>query len=236
MRIAICDDVSAHAAALEALIRDQQDLQITTNIFASGEDLLAYYAQHDHPYDALFLDMEMGGLNGIETAGAIRALDRRVEIVFVTSHTKYMKASFQCRPMDFLVKPVDEEEFVRVLVRLLRQQAEERRSITFSDSKMLVRLYCDEIVYCESDRHWINIHTKTATYRLRMTMAELESRLTPGLFARAAKGYLVNLDQVRRIDGYDLFLENSDIVLPLGRAYIKDFKKALLVHHTRRLC
>lgn len=236
MRIAICDDVRAYATALEALIRGQQDLQITTNVFTSGEDLLAYYAQHDHPYDALFLDMEMDGMSGIETAGAIRDLDRRVEIVFVTSHTKYMKASFQCRPMDFLVKPVDEEELVRVLMRLIRQQEEERLSVTFSDNKMLVRLYCDEIIYCESDGHWIDIHTRTAIYRPRMTMAELEARLTPGLFARAAKGYLVNLDQVRRIEGYELFLENSDIVLPLGRAYIKDFKRALLARHTRRLC
>ncbi len=235
MRIAICDDVRAHAAALEALIRDQQDLQITTNIFTSGEDLLAYYAQHDHPYDALFLDMEMGGLNGIETAGAIRALDRRVEIVFVTSHTKYMKASFLCHPFNYLVKPVDPEELALTLRKLAQKFAEERQSITFSDNKRVVRLYCDEIIYCESDSPWVVLHTASGDHRYRIALTELEKQLAPGLFARANKAFLVNLNEVRTIDGYDILLRDGKTVLPLGRTYAKSFKHALLTQQTRRL-
>lgn len=235
MRIAICDDVRAHATALEALICAQQGLQITTNVFTSGEDLLAYYAQHDHPYDALFLDMEMDGMSGIETAGAIRDLDRRVEIVFVTSHTKYMKASFLCHPFNYLVKPVDPEELALTLQKFAQKFAEERQSITFSDNKMLVRLYCDEIIYCESDSPWVILHTARGDHRYRIALAALEKQLTPGLFARANKAFLVNLNEVRTIDGYDILLQDGETVLPLGRTYVKSFKHALLAQSTRRL-
>ena len=68
-----------------------------------------------------------------------------------------------------------------------------------------------------------------------MTMKELEQKLTPRLFARAEKGYFVNLDQVRTIDGYDLHLRDTDRVLPLGRTYAKSFKQALTVRNVRRL-
>ena len=69
-----------------------------------------------------------------------------------------------------------------------------------------------------------------------MTLTALEGKLTPGLFARASKSYLVNLDQVRTIEGYALHLRDSSTVLSLGRAYVKSFKQALLVRHARRLC
>lgn len=235
MRFAICDDELAHSRALEDAVHAQGELSIDTEIYESGEALLRDYEKNGRRYDAIFLDMEMNGMDGIATANALRALDRRVPIVFVTSHTKYMRASFQCRPLDFLVKPVEKEELARVLAAIIRSVEEERQSITFNDNKRLVRLYCDEIIYCESEGHWVNIHTVQDTYRTRMTMTVLEGKLTPGLFARAAKSYLVNLDQVRTIEGYDLYLRETKHVLTLGRTYIRTFKQALLVRSARRL-
>lgn len=234
MRFAICDDDAAFAHALEAHFAACA-LAIDTEVYASGEELLRDYAQNGRRYDALFLDMEMGGMNGIATANAIRALDRRVIIVFVTSHTKYMRESFQCQPLDFLVKPVEPGALDQVLAAVVRKVEEERLSITFSDNRKMVRLYCDEIVYCESDGHWVELHTATEVFRTRMTLTVLEGKLTPGLFARASKSYLVNLDQVRTIEGYALHLRDSNTVLSLGRAYVKSFKQALLVRHARRL-
>lgn len=235
MRFAICDDDAVFAHVLEAYFAACA-LAIDTEVYVSGEELLSDYAQNNRRYDALFLDMEMGSMNGIATANAIRALDRRAIIVFVTSHTKYMRESFQCQPLDFLVKPVETGALDKVLAAIVRKVEEERLSITFSDNRKMVRLYCDEIIYCESDGHWVEIHTAAEVFRTRMTLTALEGLMTPGLFARAGKGYLVNLDQVRTIEGYALHLRDSGTVLSLGRAYAKSFKQALLVRHARRLC
>ena len=235
MHFAICDDELAHSRLLEAVLCEYEDLSIHIEIYNSGEELLHDMETNVRRFDAYFLDIEMREMNGIETANAICALDRRANIVFVTSHTIYMQECFPYRPLDFIVKPVEKKALDRVVKMLIRNIMEERPRIAFNDNKQLVQLYCDEIIFCESESHWINIYTATEHYRTRMTMKELEERLTPRLFARAAKGYVVNLDQVRRIDGYDLHLRDTDRVLSLGRTYAKSFKQALTVRNARRL-
>lgn len=236
MRFAICDDEPEHIEILKAYFNARPELSIESEPYFSGTSLVEDYRKNSVRYDALFIDMEMPGLNGIDTANAIREMDKRAIIVFVTSHTKYMQESFQCRPLDFLVKPVEKAALDRVIAAIVKTVSEERVSITFTENKRIVSLYCDEIIFCESEGHWINIHTATEIYRTRMTMAALEEKLAPGLFARAAKGYFVNLDQVRTIDGYDLHLRDTDRVLSLSRTYAKSFKQALTVRNARRLC
>lgn len=236
MYFAICDDNLAHSQLLQEALDRYDDLAINVETYRSGEELLADLEKNGRRFDAYFLDMEMEGMNGIDTANAILAWDRRANIVFVTSHRKYMEESFACRPVDYLVKPVTKDALDRVLTVLVRIILEERPRITFTDNKRFVQLYGDEIIFCESDGHWIHIYTAKETYRTRMTMAELEQKLPQRLFARAAKGYLVNLDQVKSIDGYDLYLRDTDRVLSLGRTYAKSFKQALTVRAARRRC
>ena len=235
MRFAICDDELAHSRLLEAVLLEYKDLSIHIEIYNSGEELMNDMENNARRFDAYFLDIEMREMNGIETANAICTLDRRANIVFVTSHTIYMQECFPYRPLDFLVKPVEKKALDRVVNVLIRNILEERPRIIFKDNKRVVQLYCDEIIFCESESHWINIYTATEHYRTRMTMKELEQKLTPRLFARAEKGYFVNLDQVRTIDGYDLHLRDTDRVLPLARTYAKSFKQALTVRNVRRL-
>lgn len=101
MRFAICDDERVHINELEEYFAQKEDLQIESEPFESGEALLDAYKQGQQSFDALFVDMEMGGMNGIETANAIRTIDERVIIVFVTSHEEYAIDCFQCSPLRF---------------------------------------------------------------------------------------------------------------------------------------
>lgn len=181
MRFAICDDEPEHIEILKAYFNARPELSIESEPYFSGTSLVEDYRKNSVRYDALFIDMEMPGLNGIDTANAIREMDKRAIIVFVTSHTKYMQESFQCRPLDFLVKPVEKAALDRVIAAIVKTVSEERVSITFTENKRIVRLYCDEIIFCESEGHWIKIHTATEIYRTRMTMAALEEKLAPGL-------------------------------------------------------
>ena len=102
MRFAICDDEQQHINILTDYFATHKDYHIETEAFESGEALLEAYQIQGSRFDALFIDMEMGGMNGIETANAIRAIDERVIIVFVTSHEEYAIDCFQCSPLRFL--------------------------------------------------------------------------------------------------------------------------------------
>lgn len=106
LNIAICDDNQEYINILEKYILDKNEPEVSCDAFYSGEELVKMYNMGEGNYDVIFLDMEMNILNGIETANIIRKMDKHVIIVFVTSHTKYMQACFECSPFRFLIKPV----------------------------------------------------------------------------------------------------------------------------------
>ena len=114
MKIAVCDDNNDYINIFEKYIEDLKDKKLDYDIYYSGEELLRAYEYDDPGYDAIFLDMEMGKLGGIETANRIRIKDKHIIIVFVTSHKKYMQSSFQCMPFRFLIKPISYTDFQTV--------------------------------------------------------------------------------------------------------------------------
>lgn len=99
-----------------------------------------------------------------------------------------------------------------------------------------MRLYCDEILYCECHDHRLTIHTCERTYQLSKTIAEMEALLDPELFARSHKAFLVNLRYTRAIDGSRILLRHCDAEIPLGRTYKEQFMQAFTVQKARELC
>jgi len=149
MKIAICDDNMEYINTIENYIHSLRKTSVECDAYQSGEELIRYFRDGEEQYDVIFLDMEMEKLNGIETANYIRAIDEHVIIVFVTSHTEYMRESFKCAPFRFLVKPVDGEEFETVFYDISKKLSKQRKVFAFTENKAKIRLYCDDIIYCE---------------------------------------------------------------------------------------
>lgn len=232
MRFAICDDDIQQGTQLANMVR-ALDEAVVCETYTSGEALVADIGD-GQDFDAVFLDMEMPGMDGIAAGNAIRAIDERLIIVFVTSHTQYAVASFQCEPLDYLVKPVETERLCTVLEKIRHRTRKQRTTITFEEGGAYVRLYCDEIVYCESVRNGVIIHTKTENYKPRMTLSEVEAQLEPGLFCRSHRSFLVNLSFVRSFYGAELRLTDGHTILPIGRKYAHAFKAAFIAYEERR--
>lgn len=232
MRFAICDDEAVHCAHLTSAISAALPDALCLS-YASGEALVADI-RAGQDFDAVFLDMEMPGMDGIAAGNAIRALDERVILVFVTSHEQYAVESFQCEPLDYLVKPVDQDRLRTVLKKIQHRIHKKRTTLTFEEGGEYVRLYCDEIVYCESVRNGVLIHTKTETYKPRMTLSEVEAQLEPGLFGRAHRSFLVNYSCVRSFCGAEMRLTDGHTTLPIGRKYAQAFKAAVFAYEERR--
>lgn len=231
MRFAICDDDIQQGTQLANMVR-AIDEAVVCETYTSGEALVADIGD-GQDFDAVFLDMEMPGMDGIAAGNAIRAIDERLVIVFVTSHTQYAVASFQCEPLDYLVKPVETERLCTVLEKIRHRTRKQRTTITFEEGGAYVRLYCDEIVYCESSRNYAIIHTKDALYRVRMTSAELEARLEPGHFARCHRSYIVNLEEVKKVERNQITLHHSSDYIPLSDSYREPFLKATIDYELR---
>lgn len=231
MRIAICDDDTRQGAQLANMVRTL-DEAVVCETYTSGEALVADIGD-GQDFDAVFLDMEMPGMDGIAAGNAIRAIDERLIIVFVTSHTQYAVASFQCEPLDYLVKPVETERLCTLLEKIRHRTSRNRVPLTFEEGGAYVRLYCDEIVYCEGSRNYVIIHTRDASHRVRMTSAELETRLEPGHFARCHRSYIVNLEEVKKVERNQITLHHSSDYIPLSDSYREPFLKATIDYELR---
>lgn len=225
MRFAICDDEQTAINILQDQFDQRPELAIEHDAYTSGEALLAAY-KNGARYDALFIDMEMSGMNGIDTANAIREMDDEVIVIYVTSYTRYMKQAFGHNVLDFVEKSQLDTDLPHAIDTVARELARRRLSLNIADNKKTVHLYYDEIFYIESVGHYLEFHTKDTVYRSRSALSQLETSLTPGIFARALKGFLVNLEHVRAVNAADITLRDKDMPrIPLGEKYKADFRQ-----------
>ena len=231
MKIAICDDNMNHINIIENYIYSIRKTSVECDAYQSGEELIRTFRNGEEQYDVIFLDMEMEQLNGIETANYIREIDEHVIIVFVTSHTEYMRESFKCAPFRFLVKPVDSEEFETVFYDISKKLSKQRKVFAFTENKAKIRLYCDDIIYCESQDHWIWIHTKDKVYKICKSLTELHSSLDKEMFCRIHKSYIINFLYIKSIKDNDVELYHCDKLISISRSY----KKEVLEEYTNFL-
>lgn len=226
MRFAICDDEQTAINILQDQFDQRPELAIEYDAYTSGEALLAAY-KNGARYDALFIDMEMGGMNGIDTANAIREIDEQVIIIFVTSHTRYMKQAFGHNVLYFVEKAHLDTDLAHAIDVVMRELARRRLSLKINDNKKTLHLYYDEIFYIESVAHYLEFHTKDTVYRSRSSLSQFEATLTPGIFARAHKGFLVNLEHVRAVNAADITLRDKNMPhIPLGEKCKAAFRQA----------
>lgn len=228
VNIAICDDNTKHISILEKYLFEISNIKIECDAYQSGESLVNAYKNSIERYDVVFLDMEMKELNGIETANLIREFDEHIIIVFVTSHSEYMKESFQCQPFRFIEKPLDYDELKKVFFDIKDKLSKKRKVFSFTENKTKVRLFCDDILYCESQAHWVWINTKDKSYKICKTLSDLYEQLDKEMMFQVHKSFIVNFNYIFTIKESSIQLYHCDKLIPIGRSY----KKAFLEEYT----
>lgn len=235
MKIAICDDNMEYIYTLEKYLDELSKTKPECDAYQNGEALISAYGKTDERYDVIFLDMEMGELNGIETANLIREIDEHVIIVFITSHTKYMQRSFECMPFRFLVKPVAFEDFNKVYHEICKKLKDKPETLIFQENRSRIRLFCEDILFFESLGHSILIHTQNGTiHKIRKTMTELLAGIDNGIFVRVHRAFVVNLNHIYKIGEADVTMHHCDKPIPIGRTYKKEFVDKFLNYKERK--
>jgi two-component system LytT family response regulator len=117
IRIAAVDDEMHVLERFERMVKDVKELELC-GLFESGEHLLAYLK--DHPLDAVFLDIEMPGVNGLQLSEQVLDLNENIDIIFVTAFNQYAIEAFELQAMDYIMKPLTEERLHKTVRRLLK--------------------------------------------------------------------------------------------------------------------
>lgn len=196
-------------------------------VFDSGEN----FSKADmSEYAVVFLDIDMPGINGIETAKKLREVNPNAALIFITNMAQYAIDGYKVDALDFMLKPVAYFDFA------LKMQKVENYVKKFSDKTVViktpsggtVRLNSSDILYVEVLQHYLTYHTVSGDHTARGTMAEAENELVPFSFCRAAKSYLVNLNHVTSVRGNEIKL--GSIVLYSSRSKKDVFLRRFCEH------
>ena len=196
--------------------------------FASGEEMMKSSAIEE--CELLFLDIEMGALNGIEVSHIFREQQGRdeLQIIFVSSYDRYMREMFEVRPFNYLSKPFTKEKFNDTLEKFLRLHKKSSAIFTFKIGRELYRLPYKEILYFESSKRKITLHTKDDTMDFYGKLDELETELKENSFFRIHQSYLVNPVHIRTYSSHGVTLING-LEIPISPKYKKAFLQMQII-------
>lgn len=229
--ITICDDDEAQLASLHNLITSwsrHSGHPCEIHCFPSAEAFLFAYAE-DKTCDILLLDIEMNGISGISLARRIRQENRRMEIIFITSHFEFISEGYEVDALHYLTKPVPGEKLAKVLDKAAERLRQEPPFVIISCNGETVKLYEEDILYVESFLHYISIHTARKEYKIKENISAFEKRLSAGFF-RIHRSYLVSLKYIIRISRSLVTLEGN-LELPLARGKYDEINRAFITQN-----
>ena len=193
--------------------------------FSSGERLLGHYDSDDGP-DILFLDIEMGGMDGLETARNIRKMDKTVTIIFVTNMAQLVLSGYEVEALDFIIKPLDKNAFLLKMTRALgRIETRRKEKVLISSREGMVALRAGLITWLEVDGHYIIWHSREGVYSEYSSLGAAEKKLNDRLFVRCNRSNLVNLRYVDAIAGDTCVVDGETLFI--SRPTKKSFLRAV---------
>lgn len=217
MEIVICDDEKELRDDLKALLikysKKYSEFTFNVSEYGSGEELLS----RTEPIDILFMDIEMEGINGIETAKRIKEESNGTILIFVTSFSRYAPETFRVGAFQLLLKPVGEKEFTEDMNRALIQYKRYHKQFVVKYKGNEIVLKYKDIIYLDFvDRHVV-VHTVAGDYPMVCKLSDVEEDVCLNGFVRIHQGYLVNMKYIRRIGLADVELKNGTL-LPLSKS------------------
>ena len=237
MKCVLIDD---EPKALEILRKYVERVHFLELAGAFREPVRALQHMAANPVDLVFLDVNMPDMSGIQFLNALRA---RPLIIFTTAYSDYAVRSYEYDAVDYLLKPIEFERFMRAVTKALefyrqREHGEQGRHLIGavapdgSGSYLVVKsgtdyhkLQVDEILYIEAAGNYAVFVTAKSNVMSLLSMKELGSLLPPGKFFRVHKSYIVNFRHVSKIERDQVMVGTKPI--PIGEAFRENFLKAI---------
>lgn len=199
MNILICSDDPQTARLLaDAIVRESKATGLAQRqTVVTGAQACASLPLKG--YDMAFLDIDLGGADGMDLARRLRAAREDAVIIFVSNHIEYAPAGYEVQAFRFLLKPGLDKQLPGVLALAIREFEKKHRSVSFTIESKYIDVPVKDILYLESSKKEIilhPLHDGRAGFRFYAGMAQMEERLAPLGFLRVHKSYLVNMAYV----------------------------------------
>ncbi len=184
----------------------------------------AFHRLQTTSVDLLFLDIKMPQLNGIDF---LKSIDKKPLIIFTTAFREYAFDGFEQNAVDFLLKPISFDRFLKSISRVMKIEWKEEKSNEDStkqdpflyirvDRKM-IKLRIGDIYYIESLKDYVKIVVENKKWVTKHTITALETMLPDDQFVRSHRSYLVNMAKVEAFTPSHLQVKGIEI--PIGPTY-----------------
>jgi len=228
--IGICDDYPQVAQALAKTVTrlsEKNSVTVSCRIFHSGEELLKNINQ----FSVVFLDIEMPGLDGVETGKKIRQLNPDCRIIMATGRVDRISEVFFFQAFRFVKKPFRDEEVEEALISALKKRDGEETIEVYLD-RNLCEVKQKDIVYVQAFNGYSEFVINGKRFRRETSLNDVEEELNPRLFFRIHRQYIVNFGSIEgRTDSYVVV---GGTKIPISRRKRKDFEKEYIKYDVNR--
>ena len=241
LNVAFCDDdqIFLNMVCSEAMkIFNDLKVSASINLFTNADILIKNFENYRSYYDIVFLDIDMPIINGKETAGKLRMIDRKFKLIFITSFENEVLDTFQYGVSDFLPKLMLNDRLPSVIERVVNSVNEEKKQTQFfkiiaSNAEIVdIRVPIDDIIYIESINRKIYLHTKRNVYVLSgYKFTSLIGNYLNHGFVDIHRTCIVNLKYLYSVGSTEIYLDDGT-ALPLSRRKKQD----VLDKFTEKIC
>jgi len=213
MKIAVCDDSEYDKYCLFNCLNGyckDSFINAVITAYGSGESLLEDFKEN--MFDMIFLDIYMSGIDGIETAKKIRAIDAQCLLIFVTTSRDHALDGFAVKALHYLLKPVSSENLAEVFHRCKNLLAGNEKCIEVISERLPVKIQMKSIDFIEVYDKACFIHVGLNIIKTYLSLEEIYSQLDQKFFLRCHRSYVVNMCSIVNVGDRDFILKSGNLI------------------------
>lgn len=201
--------------------KEEKNADFSCAHFPSAEDFLeGYHSQ----FDIVFMDIRMGGMDGMKAAHKLREKDQTVILIFLTSLTQYAVQGYEVDALDYILKPLTYPALEMKLTRALSRVKHSEQEVVINAGQKTIRVPESSLQYIEVFGHNLQYKMQTDTIRGYGTLKDVEKRLPEGHFFRLNNQTIINLRHIQQVNGNTVTVANREF--DISRTWKKSFLEA----------
>jgi two-component system, LytTR family, response regulator len=238
----IIDDEPLARSIVQEYLQAQEQIEVVQECNDGFEGVKAIMQHKPH---LIFLDIQMPKINGFEM---LELLEEKPSVIFTTAFDEYAIKAFEAHAVDYLLKPFTKERFDKALEKFFSQAPVQKKNteellqsathLPSQSERIVVKtagkikiIPIPEILYLEAADDYVKIHTKEGAFLKNKTMGFFENTLPQDQFARVHRSYILNVQEITRIDPYEkenhLAILRSGARIPVSKSGYGKLKEVL---------